>query len=362
MITYSVPITREFDINVVLSKWDKHEFEVLPLVSDEEENWESWLVYRKGYSTTPFVLVSDYESELLTLYMEELASYKDYEFFPFFCKELANYFEIDLEGFESEDFVLDEFWIQDRIGEEIAYLKVLLSAGYRYYFSFGTDEDLYVDAKVLEKFAVSVHSSTPRIYGYIQYALKNSLLPSDINDSEDLPDIELDVPQHMPIGKVKSWQLDGSETWETYAIEDVNMLLDIEQRVLLAGNHIVAPVVLNDIGTIYQEGIGVQKNASKAAFWFDQAILAGDKVYAPSNLGDVYRKGGPSLAKSLPKAYEAYLRGIDPYAHYRVGQAWEEGWHGTIDYVEAYKWFTYAAAEGHHLALKRLKSKKGLDN
>ena len=95
MITYSVPITREFDINVVLSKWDKHEFEVLPLVSDEEENWESWLVYRKGYSTTPFVLVSDYESELLTLYMEELASYKDYEFFPFFCKELANYFEID---------------------------------------------------------------------------------------------------------------------------------------------------------------------------------------------------------------------------------------------------------------------------
>ncbi len=362
MIAYPISLKKEFDIDKVLSKWDQYEFEVIPHASDEEENWESWLVYRKGYSTTPFVLICDYETELLTIYMEELASYKDYEFFPLFCQEVTIHLGHKLEDFDAEDLSIDEYWIEDRIGEEIAYLKVLLSAGYRYYFSFGQEEDFYVDTRILEKFAVSIHSSTPRIYGYIQYALKNFLLPSDYNDSEDLPDIELDVPQHIPIGKVKSWQLDGSETWETYSKEDVQMLLDVEQRALISGNQIVEPVVLNDIGTIYQEGIGVEKNAAKAAFWFDQAISAGDQTYAPSNLGDIYRKGGPGLEKSLPKAFDAYSRGKDPYAHYRIGQSWEEGWCGTIDYVEAYKWYTYAAAEGHHLALKRLKSKHGLDS
>ncbi len=362
MIAYPISLKKDLDIDKVLSKWDKYEFEVIPHAGDEEENWESWLVYRKGYSTTPFVLICDYEAELLTIYMEELASYKDYEFFPLFCQEVTVSLGHRLEDFDAEDLSIDEYWIQDRIGEEIAYLKVLLLAGYRYYFSFGTDKDFYVDADVLEKFAVSIHSSTPRIYGYIQYALKNSLLPSAYNDSDDFPDIELDVPQHSPIGKVKSWQLDGAETWETYSREDVNMLLDIENRVLISGYQIVEPVVLNDVGIIYQEGIGVPKNVAKAAFWFEQAIEAGDYIYAPNNLGDVYRKGGTGLAPSLQKAYEAYSRGKDPYSHYRIGQAWEEGWSGTIDYIEAFKWYTYAAAEGHHLALKRLKSKHDINN
>ncbi len=361
MIAYPISLTRDFNIDEVLSKWDKYEFEVTH-IENKEEDWESWLVFRKKISTTPFVLVCDYESQQFTLYMEELAAYKDYEFFPLFCKEVAIFLGHDTKEFDEVEKSMDEYVIQEMIGEEVAYLKVLLSAGYRYYFSFGPSADFYVDAKFLEKFAVSIYSSTPRIYGYIQYALKNSLLPSDYNDSEDLPDIELDVPQHIPIGKVKSWQLDGSETWETYSKEDVDMLLNIEQKTMMSGAHVTEAVVLNDIGTIYQEGIGVQKNAARAAFWFDQAIKAGDTVYAPSNLGDIYRKGGPGLEKSLSKAFESYSRGTDPYAHYRIGQAWEQGWSENIDYVEAYKWYTYAAAEGHHLALKKLKSKGTLDN
>ena len=33
--------------------------------------------------------------------------------------------------------------------------------------------------------------------------------------------------QHVAIGRVKSWQLDGSETYETYSQEDVNHLLSL---------------------------------------------------------------------------------------------------------------------------------------
>ena len=40
-------------------------------------------------------------------------------------------------------------------------------------------------------------------------------------------DVEIDVPQHVSIGRVKSWQTDGTETWESFSREDVDMLLEL---------------------------------------------------------------------------------------------------------------------------------------
>ena len=81
----------------------------------------------------------------------------------------------------------------------------------------------------------------------------------------------------------------------------------------------------------------------------------GDRTYAPSNLGDLYRKGCGSLAPSAVKAMEAYSMGDDPYAHYRMGQAYEEGWSGVRDMAKAMEWYARAAGEGHHLAVKRMR-------
>ena len=117
----------------------------------------------------------------------------------------------------------------------------------------------------------------------------------------------------------------------------------------------VEGVVLNDLGTLFQEGIGVAQDGDRAAYWFREAIRLGERWYAPSNLGDLYRKGCGTLAPSLTEAFKAYCVSEDPYAHYRIGQAYEEGWTGAPDMDKAMEWYRRAADERHHLAIRRLK-------
>lgn len=323
------------------------------LVEADRENM--WVFYRNDDSTTPFIILYYPDKKEYLLFMERLACFEDYLFLPHLCDALADYFELPVEEREIPDAsnIFDEEWAQDEIGQEIAYLKALLSQGFRYKFNFGAEEDFYVDLDTLRQFGVGLTSSTPRIYGYIQYALRHGFLKTTSEDQEQIPDIEVDVPQHTSIAKVESRMTDGSVTFESYAAEDVMMLLSIAQQVEEEKKD-VEGVVLNDIGTLYQEGIGVPKNAAKAARWYKRAIEAGDHLYAPSNLGDTYRKGGKGLRVSLKKAFEAYLEGDDPYSHYRIGQAFEEGWLGVVDMVSAYQWYKRAAQEGHYLAIRRL--------
>lgn len=311
-------------------------------------------LYRVGKSSTPFVLIHYRVENQYSILMEKLASYEDYKFFPILAMRLCEAL------FDDPEETLDDFqalcadsWIEESIGDEIAYLKAVLSAGYPYMFSFGTEEDLYVDLETLRRFGVSLTSSTPRIYGYVQYALKHNMLSSCENLSDEYPDIEVDVPEHISVGRVKSWQTDGSETWESFSADDVRMLVEIGNA-HLKGEVKAEGVTLNDLATLYQEGVGVPQDYVKAAFWYGKAIDAGDLLYAPSNLGDTYRKGGHGLTRDLHKALDAYMLGQDPYAHYRIGQAYEEGWLGRPELIKAFEWYARAAQEGHHLAIKRL--------
>lgn len=56
-------------------------------------------------------------------------------------------------------------------------------------------------------------------------------------------------------------------------------------------------------------------------------------------------------------AVEAYSRSEDPYAWYRIGQSYEEGWNGEKDMGKAMAFYRKAADARHHLALKRLGEK-----
>ena len=165
-------------------------------------------------------------------------------------------------------------------------------------------------------------------------------------------EVEVDIPQHVAIGRVKSWQLDGSETYETYSQEDVDHLLSLASE--YRQGKPLHGVVLNDIGTIHQEGIGIPVDGESAIYWFEEAYKKGDKLYAPTNLGDLYRKGCGTVKADLKKAFASYQLSIDPYAHYRIGQAYEEGWTGVSDMELAMKWYKQAAEERHHLAIKRI--------
>ena len=57
---------------------------------------------------------------------------------------------------------------------------------------------------------------------------------------------------------------------------------------------------------------------------------------------------------SLSRAVDAFLLSDDPYAYYRIGQAYEEGWLGEVNNELAMHWYQKSAKKGHHLALKRL--------
>ena len=295
--------------------------------------------------------------------IDGLASYSDYKFFPYLtdclCQHLNHESLVIPESAGRTAYrVYDESWIEDSIGEEVAMLKSALSVFPRYYVGFPLEGVGYISLDLLAQYGVNLHSSTPRIYGYIQYIMRNGLLPqaTDAELEEDRnredQETEVDVPQHISIGRVKSWQIDGAETWESYSREDTEMLLKLGED--YQSGREVAGVVLNDLGTIYQEGIGVGRDGLKAEYWFKQAYLQGDHLYAPTNLGDLYRKGCGELPSSLPLAFEAYRKSEDIYALYRIGQAYEEGWTGTPDMEKALFWYRKAAEKRHHLAVRRL--------
>ena len=315
-----------------------------------------WQFYRKDISTTLFSITYD----LLDTYIigvDNMAAYEDLKLFPYLVDTLAKYLNAD--KYTAHIYTLmNEEWIENTIADEVAQLKGILSILPYYFFAQPFDDCSFVSTDALYPFGVNLHSSTPRIYGYIQYMMKNKLLPK-FNNWNEIPypeeglDMEVDVPQHIPIGRVKSWQLDGSETYETYSQEDVDHLLKLADE--YDGGMQLSGVVLNDIGTIHQEGIGMPVDGEKAVYWFTKAYEAGDTLYAPTNLGDLYRKGCSTVKPNLKKAFEAYSLSTDPYAHYRLGQAYEEGWISEPNMQLAMKWYKQAAEEGHHLAIKRIK-------
>ncbi len=331
--------------------------ERLALSISPDEIPDAWGFYREGLSATLFTLERRAGEYLLS--MDCLATYEDYRFFPYLVDTLSSYLcdtPYLSETGESAYKVFDEEWIEYCIGEEVAYLKCLLSVGQKYYIELPlSDASPYVTESLLNEFGVTVHSSTPRIYGYIHYLLRNGLVPEDAEREEMvLEEDEVDVPQHVSIGVVKSWQTDGAETSESYSMDDVRLLLSIGQAYLTEGKQ-VPGVVLNDIGTVYEHGLGVKQEIPEAIRWYREAIQNGDRYYAPTNLGDIYRRGLLDGRRDATRALEAYHQSEDPYAWYRIGQAFEEGWTGAADLDSAMVWYRKAAAAGHHLALDRLK-------
>lgn len=327
-------------------------YESEPIGADGVER--HWL-WQPDRSTTAF-LIAWSAGQPTTLAMDYLASMSDYRLFPY----LADCLHVQLTGEAYPDIytTLDEEWAATAIGDAVAYVKAHLVLEKPYFLSLPLAPLTYVDAQHLAAVAVNAHSATPRIYGYIQHLLSRQLLPTaseaDLADAfTPEEEIEVDIPQHQSIGRVRSWHLDGEETWESFSQSDVEMLLALGEQFLHQGRA-VESVVLNDLGTLFQEGVGVARDGERAAFWFREAIAQGETLYAPSNLGDLYRKGCAPLPTDLAAAYVAYTLGIAPYAHYRIGQAWEEGWHAAPDLDRAMAWYERAAQEGHHLALKRL--------
>jgi len=113
-------------------------------------------------------------------------------------------------------------------------------------------------------------------------------------------------------------------------------------------------VLMNDIGTFFEDGVCVKPDINIAVYWYRLAIENGNDL-ARSNLADILRKGSQGYPKDLEQAFQLYKECGLPYAHYRVGEFYEHGWGVKQDLEAAKAYYRQAYEEGHGLARKKLK-------
>ena len=113
------------------------------------------------------------------------------------------------------------------------------------------------------------------------------------------------------------------------------------------------PEFANTIGTFFEGGVGVEKNIEQAVYWYERAVEMGDDL-AKSNLADILRKGTQGYPKDLKRAFELYKSCGLPYAFYRVGEFYENGWGVEKDLEKAKEYYRVAYRENHPLARREL--------
>ncbi|KAG2379474.1 hypothetical protein C9374_006591 [Naegleria lovaniensis] len=104
----------------------------------------------------------------------------------------------------------------------------------------------------------------------------------------------------------------------------------------------------NNLGHMYEHGIGVPQNYSKALEWYQKSANQGD-AKAQYNLGCMYRNGR-GVVQDYSKAFEWYQKSAnqgDADAQYYLGWMYYRGEGISQDYSKAFQWFQQAANQGN---------------
>ncbi|HEY5700488.1 MAG TPA: tetratricopeptide repeat protein [Gammaproteobacteria bacterium] len=102
-----------------------------------------------------------------------------------------------------------------------------------------------------------------------------------------------------------------------------------------------------NIGLLYDNGAGVDRDPALAAEWYRRAAEAGDAV-AQSYLGEMYAKG-QGVERNLAEAVEWYRKAAlqrDGMAAYNLGILYASGRGVPLDDIYAYAWLSVAEASG----------------
>jgi uncharacterized protein len=123
------------------------------------------------------------------------------------------------------------------------------------------------------------------------------------------------------------------------------------------------------LGGAYYNGHGVERNPKEGAKWLQKAAEQGH-IAAQCDLGAMYHKG-----YGVEQDYQQTLKWLrmaaqqgDAFAQHSLGSVYAKGFRvkglgffdrngfafmkATQDFVEAYKWFSLAANNGHGISLK----------
>jgi TPR repeat protein len=105
------------------------------------------------------------------------------------------------------------------------------------------------------------------------------------------------------------------------------------------------------LGRMYEEGVGVKKDAKRAVGYYRKAAQNGLRD-AELRLGEIYFHGTEEL-QNFVEAHKwlerAAYDGV-PVAQRELGKLYANGWGGPKDPVLAYVWFEIAAREGDYQA------------
>ena len=107
----------------------------------------------------------------------------------------------------------------------------------------------------------------------------------------------------------------------------------------------------NQLGSMYQQGLGVEKNYAKAMEWYRKAADNGSAA-AQNNIGYIYRNG-LGVEKDNAKAAEWYRKSAaqgNVSAQLNIGNMYLHGEGVKRDYAKALEWFEKAAANGNSTA------------
>lgn len=107
-----------------------------------------------------------------------------------------------------------------------------------------------------------------------------------------------------------------------------------------------------ELGKIYRDGRGVEKDALLAAAWLTRAAEQGSDV-ASYALGALLLTGGEGLAKDILSALNWLRRSAEDgnqYAQYRLGRLLLRGEDAPREIEEAVRWLTASAEQGNRYA------------
>jgi len=105
------------------------------------------------------------------------------------------------------------------------------------------------------------------------------------------------------------------------------------------------------VGWMYFSGEGVEKNLSKAKYWYEKASNSGDSE-SLFYLGKIYFIRG-DYAEALKKFKKAESKNYAP-AIYRIGRLYQLGKGVIKDEEKAYSYFLQASRKGHLFAKKQI--------
>jgi uncharacterized protein len=116
-------------------------------------------------------------------------------------------------------------------------------------------------------------------------------------------------------------------------------------------------VGMNNLGSLYEKGLGVTKDAAEAARWYQKAADAGNAL-GMRNLGLLY-ENGLGVTKDAAEAARWYQKAADAgnaLGMVNLGIIYENGLGVTKDAAEAARWYQKAADAGDALGMVNLGS------